>query len=497
MQAMKAYQSLYYRLTEELRNAKGNAKDLRIVVCIDDLDRCLPERAIELLEGIKVFLDLPGFYFIIGVDERVIRAGILVRYKDFAFDEKSEIPVNPREYLEKIIQIPIRLPPPEISRMLELIRSHAAEDSRLARYCEMIAEVMERKPRACKMAVNLISVNLALAEARKKADASFDYQPDLLAKWTLLQFHAHRELIATAEKWPLLLYHLQEYYSHRQPEQDAAQEPYSLDEWVKNTPGIDDDIIKVILRKDQSEGERLTDFPEDEEAIRTIIEMAAATRIEESPEESKTTRPAKMSVHRLPWKKIPGKDFEMLAYPVTQSLYEEVMGTNPSRIAGEGTEDYPVEMVSWFDSVKFCNTLSKKLGMKEVYAVDEENDTATPIEGAKGIRLPTEEEWVYACLAGGTKDPYGPLEEIAWYGENSEGSTHPVGEKKPNAWDLYDMLGNVWEWCWVLVGKYPTDRVVRGGCWVNSADVVRASVRVGGDPDYRIGDIGFRISRDC
>ena len=204
-----------------------------------------------------------------------------------------------------------------------------------------------------------------------------------------------------------------------------------------------------------------------------------------------------MSVHRLPWKKIPGKDFEMLAFPVTQSLYEEVMGTNPSRFAGEDTEDYPVEMVSWFDAVKFCNALSKRVGMDEVYDIDESNDTATPIEGAKGIRLPTSEEWVYACLAGGTKDPYGPVDEIAWYRDNSEGNTHPVGEKRPNAWDLYDMLGNVWEWCFDRFKEDSVSRVLRGGGWYVIAGNVRASDRNGFYPADRGSSVGFRISRDC
>jgi len=156
-----------------------------------------------------------------------------------------------------------------------------------------------------------------------------------------------------------------------------------------------------------------------------------------------------------------------------------------------------VETVSWLDAVEFCNALSKKLGMKEVYDIDESNDTATPIEGAKGIRLPTEEEWVYACLAGGTKDPYGPVDEIAWYRDNSEGNTHPVGEKRPNAWDLYDMLGNVWEWCFDRLKEDSATRGVRGGWWINGTGYVRASNRDRFNPGFRDGSIGFRISRDC
>ncbi|MDP8223734.1 MAG: formylglycine-generating enzyme family protein [Candidatus Lernaella stagnicola] len=171
--------------------------------------------------------------------------------------------------------------------------------------------------------------------------------------------------------------------------------------------------------------------------------------------------------------------------------------TKFSEPTGEGTKDHPVETVSWLDAVEFCNALSKKLGMKEVYDIDESNDTATPIEGAKGIRLPTSEEWVYACLAGGTKDPYGPVDEIAWYLDNSERNTHPVGEKKPNAWDLYDMLGNVYEWCFDRPEEDGATRVLRGGGWYVIAGNVRASDRNGFYPADRGSSVGFRISRDC
>ena len=129
--------------------------------------------------------------------------------------------------------------------------------------------------------------------------------------------------------------------------------------------------------------------------------------------------------------------------------------------------------------------------------------------GTASLRLPTEAEWEYACRAGTTGARYGKLGEVAWYEDNSDGETHRVGTKAPNAWGLYDMLGNVWEWCQDWHGSYPsgpvTDptgpstgsyRVYRGGSWDFAAGGVRAAYRGGDSPGYRNVDLGFRVARD-
>ena len=120
----------------------------------------------------------------------------------------------------------------------------------------------------------------------------------------------------------------------------------------------------------------------------------------------------------------------------------------------------------------------------------------------------TQAEWEYAARAGTTGDRYGNIEAIAWYYENSEGRTHPVGGKAPNAWGLHDMLGNVWEWGADWFDDYPggavtdpggagsgSDRVGRGGSWGNDAGICRASIRSGITPGYRDGFLGFRLLR--
>jgi formylglycine-generating enzyme required for sulfatase activity len=180
------------------------------------------------------------------------------------------------------------------------------------------------------------------------------------------------------------------------------------------------------------------------------------------------------------------KPFYMGVTDVTQAQYEAVIGTNPSQFKGPTN---PVEMVSWTDATEFCKKLSEK--------------------ARQAVRLPTEAEWEYACRAG-AKTPFcfGDADEglgdYAWYSANSDQKTHPVGQKKPNAWGLYDVHGNLWQWCADWYGDYPkgavTDpqgaasgsrRVLRGGCWFSSPEHCRAAYRVSIDPGSRLSSYGY------
>ncbi len=201
------------------------------------------------------------------------------------------------------------------------------------------------------------------------------------------------------------------------------------------------------------------------------------------------------------------RGFLMSATEVTQAQYEAVMGSNPSEFKGASR---PVEMVSWYDAVRFCNALSEREGLTAAYRISGENVTWNL--DADGYRLPTEAEWEYACRAGTTTrfhsgNSDSDLELVGWYSGNSGEQTHDVGTKQPNAWGLYDMHGNVWEWCWDWYGDYGgsvTDpagprsgsrRVLRGGSWYFLAQHCRSANRYRFNPDGRDSSFGFRVVR--
>ena len=180
---------------------------------------------------------------------------------------------------------------------------------------------------------------------------------------------------------------------------------------------------------------------------------------------------------------IPGKDFKMCKFPVTQTQWEAVMGENPSEFKGA---DRPVEQVSWDDCQKFLKKLN-----------------ASPAAQATGLvfRLPTASERDFAARAGamgkycrlanGTEITEETLGEVAWFEDNSGNETHPVGQKKPNAFGLYDMHGNVWEWTNTADAQ---GRITCGGCWYVSAGDCESSNRLHGYwPDDRIPFLGFRL----
>ncbi len=183
------------------------------------------------------------------------------------------------------------------------------------------------------------------------------------------------------------------------------------------------------------------------------------------------------------------RGFWMGRTEVTQGQWKSVMGDNPS--AFKTGDDLPVESVDWDDVAAFIAKLNARGGAR--------------------FRLPTEAEWERACKAGSDAQRYGEIGAIAWYRDNSEGATHPVRMKAPNAWGLYDMLGNVWEWCadWYDEKAYAagpaadpkgpasgTHRVGRGGSWYVAEAKVRASFRLGMEPTSKGMNLGFRLVRE-
>ncbi|MGK4585887.1 formylglycine-generating enzyme family protein [Kitasatospora sp. HPMI-4] len=186
--------------------------------------------------------------------------------------------------------------------------------------------------------------------------------------------------------------------------------------------------------------------------------------------------------------------YQLAAFPVTQALYAQTTGRRPSAARGDRL---PVEGVSWWDAVRFCNARSLQDGLAPVYQLRDDGEGVEWDTSADGYRLPTEAEWEHACRAGTTGPHYGPLDEIAWYRDNSHERIHDVGGKRPNPWGLYDMLGNVWDWCWDVYDAevYGTYRVLRGGGWFDEHWSCRASARRRSHPSFQVEDVGFRLAR--
>jgi len=182
------------------------------------------------------------------------------------------------------------------------------------------------------------------------------------------------------------------------------------------------------------------------------------------------------------------RGFLMQKTPVTQAQWLEVMGSESNRSRFEGAA-LPVQNVSWLDAIAYCNAMSKASGLNAAYLVNGDK-VSWKGPGCAGFRVPTEAEWEHACRAVTTGDRYGEVDDIGWSSGNSGGTTHPVGQKQPNGLKLYDMLGNVWEWCWDWYGAYPSGlvkdpigpesgspRVNRGGSWGSVAENAAASNR--------------------
>lgn len=209
-----------------------------------------------------------------------------------------------------------------------------------------------------------------------------------------------------------------------------------------------------------------------------------------------------------PAHKVTVSSYHISKYQITQKDWSAIMGSNPSEMDGDY---FPVENVNWYDAVQYCNKRSLKENLTPCYTINGEIVTCN--FDANGYRLPTEAEWEYAMRGGkktkgaiysGSND----INEVAWFIENSEFASHPVGIKMPNELGIYDMSGNVYEWCWDIYDIYSpdtqvnpkgpdkgTNRVFRGGSWSSKKEYCTVANRYYNNAEKSIFNIGLRLVR--
>jgi len=525
--------SLYFDAFEKLEEcaAKGAAAP-RIVVFVDDLDRCFPAKAVELLEGIKLVLNQPGFSFVLGVNDTIIQAFIRTKYaKDCNLDGSYF-----EDYLDKIVQVKVPVPAREPGDMTEYITSLLKEgrvfpQKSAVDLVPLIAEACKRNPRSIIRLLNRIMVTVRIGTLEDKeydplallldiatdepryrrfrealdvtviVDAEEPKKPyriligELLAKHLNQATRVHTELIGELNDISV---------KGLEGELKRGIETLEKNEHLCNLlksdvgrkwliePGfrhmLGQASESTLGERDQSRAAEIQLSSDLDDPIRQLQEnmiwiKGGTFRM------GSTERPDEQPVHNVTL-----EGFEMSAMPVTRGQYLATMGRSPSNI---DEANHPMVNVSWEEAVAFCHRLSEKTG--------------------RWYTLPTEAQWEYACRAGNAGnycfgDQVSELGDYAWYNENAGGTTRPVGKKKPNDWGFYDMHGNVWEWvqddwhgsyagapdggrAWMDSSLLGSVRVIRGGSWFDWAEICRCSSRRGCEPDGRGDALGFRVVR--
>jgi iron(II)-dependent oxidoreductase len=519
----------------------------RLVVFVDDLDRCLPDKAIQVLEAIKLFLDVPQCVFILGLDHDVIACGVEIRYKDFiqSKENQKDHPIDGEKYLEKIIQLPFTIPPIESSGMEPFVRG-LTPDWGNDECPRVFAEGLGDNPRQVKRNVNVYLMLARLAEERK---LQAHIHLIRLAKVVVIQAVAP-DLYLLLKDQPGLLRDIEQYYRvETSPKVDSLTEEGATSR--QRAPAdqsqvrLAEDLLRLVLQTpavrriltmhppelaqanfhDLGPSQLQVYFtlarsaeaplPAPVEASRQVFEpqmvrvpagvfLMGSTK-EQAAQAIKDGAEKGWVEEEQPQHKVELAEYLIGKYPVTcreyQVFVKEANYLSPGGWSGEqfpdGKGGHPVVNVSWEDAAAYCNWLKERSG--------------------KAYRLPSEAEWEKAARGDdGRIYPWGNEfdKEKANTDEAGVGDTTPVGQFSPQGDSPYgcaDMAGNVWEWCadWYDENEYKkrkemvkipigpekgTQRLLRGGSFSPVRRGARCAYRYRNYPHIRYRNLGFRVA---
>lgn len=424
--------SIYYEIVDELKSAIDE-KSFRVVVFIDDLDRCLPDKAVEILEAIKLFLDIEGYLFILGVDREVVKKGISYRYRFFEHREEKEkdnLIISPEDYLDKMIQLPLELPAVEHGRKRRFIEALLGEPDGFKEHADIIEAGVGDNPRSLKRFVNVLAFTVRLAEtlkdniindkvepkeidAHKKLMKKY-FIPLLYIKWVVIVFRYPKEH-NTIKGNKKRLIELQNAASGTVEKVEGSRGETAEKKGVPIE--ISDTLRKVLIKGVQ--------FPDDDWLIERFIHLTESTVISAGDRTTGTEyrryfKPGDMV--KIPKgkflygddkvEKILEYDYEIDVFPVTNEQYKQFIDETKreklpyskedwakpykwdteKKTYPEGLENHPVVLVSYEDAVAFCEWRSKKEGKTD----------------KDSYRLPTEEDWEKAARGeDGREYPWG------------------------------------------------------------------------------------------
>lgn len=206
----------------------------------------------------------------------------------------------------------------------------------------------------------------------------------------------------------------------------------------------------------------------------------------------KMSNPGTKKPHRVIEKNEFIDSFLLMKTPVTVELYNSILGIEYD----DKLKKYPVVNVSWIEAIRFCNILSEKFALEKCYVLNQKSEKIIYDDLKNGFRLPTDAQWQYACRANSKGYRYADIDSIAWFDKNSKGELQEVKQKKENEFGLFDMIGNIWEWCWDIYDeeRYGNYRIFRGGSFASEERACGATSRRKSFPEFKIDDLGFRLA---